>query len=81
MAILAIKGNKRLGMIRPDTEIEDEELRATAPLQYGWLNDQDQLCLSNHDISRIQAKFALLSSNRINFVGARITDRKKSEMR
>ena len=68
MAILSIKGNRRMGL--QQEEHEDYQI------PYGWINDEGQLCLSNQHMSKIQSKFAILHMNRMNHKGDVIAEKK-----
>ena len=45
MAIFSIRGNRRMGLENT------EEKSIQTP--YGWVNEEGQMCLTNHDITKI----------------------------
>lgn len=81
MAVFSIKGSKRLGIDATSSlgasgsQVIDVKIQAMQrdiideSLPFGWFNDQNQLCLSTADITKVQKQFGLLNLNRINSKG------------
>lgn len=76
MAIFGIRGNKRIG--QDDEKLAEFQNQQTPEnqLPYGYLNEQNQLCLTEKCVARIRSKFSLMHSNRINHYG-KVLDAKK----
>lgn len=68
MAIAGIKGNKRMGIDNPDGKKK---------LQHGWINDQNQLCLSTTDATKIQSKYSSFNFNRVDLKGKQFNKKKE----
>ena len=57
MAVFGVRGNRRVGLQNPLPD-------ASTALTYGWLNDNNQLCLSEKCVNQIHSKFQILNANR-----------------
>lgn len=88
MAIFSIKGNKRMG-IQPTAQTASEEvvseyyqsLSLKNPLQFGWINNHNQLCLADCDIQKIQSKFGSLNATRMFIQGKKQAEKKRNSSR
>ena len=76
MAIFKIKGNKRLEVEMPDDFTSKNQSKK---LEFGWMNEQNQLCLPKPDILKMQQKYSQINFNRINFNSNKKKDAPKSE--
>lgn len=57
MAVFGVRGNRRVGLQNPLAD-------PLAVLPYGWLNENNQLCLSEKCVDQIHSKFQILNANR-----------------